>query len=81
MDPVREEFLEPKGMTQGELARKMGVPLQRVNLICNDRRAVTAEAALLLARALGTSPEFWMQLQMNYDLWIARRELARSASR
>jgi len=72
------EFLEPKGMTQGDLAAKMKVPIQRVNAIVNERRAITAETALLLAAVLGTSPEFWMNLQVSVDLWDAKNRARRS---
>jgi antitoxin HigA-1 len=71
-----EEFLKPLGMTQLALAEKMGVPIQRVNTLINGKRAVTAETAILLSRALRTSPEFWMNLQTGCDLWAARRKLA-----
>jgi antitoxin HigA-1 len=74
-----EEFLRPKGMTQGELAERMGVPIQRVNLLVNGRRAVTPETAVLLSRVLGTTSEFWMNLQTAHDLWHAERRLARAA--
>ncbi len=60
---LREEFLGPMKMTQGDLAERMGVPIQRINLLINKQRAVTAETAILLAKALGTAPEFWMNLQ------------------
>lgn len=70
-----QEFLKPLGMTQTELAERMGLQhVQPVNLIINDRRAVTADTALLLARALKTSAEFWMNLQTHCDLWDARRK-------
>ena len=72
---LREEFLGPMGITQAQLAGKMGVPLQRVNTIITGRRTITAETALLLARALKTSPEFWMNLQSAVDLWDARQRL------
>jgi addiction module HigA family antidote len=67
------EFLEPLGITQTEFARRLGIPIQRINTIINGRRAVTAETALLLAAALQTTPEFWLNLQRNHDLWHARR--------
>lgn len=76
---LRLEFLEPMGLTQGQLAERMGVPIQRVNLIVNDRRAITAETAIMLSRALGTSPEFWMNLQMQRDLWLAQQTLQAAA--
>jgi len=74
---LREEFLVPMKMTQAALAEKMGVPIQRVNLILNDKRAITAETALLLAKAFEASPQFWLNLQNNYDLWIAQQKLER----
>jgi len=64
-------------MTQGDLAAKMKVPIQRVNAIVNERRAITAETALLLAAVLGTSPEFWMNLQTSLDLWDAKARARR----
>jgi len=72
---LREEFLTPKKMTQGDLAARLGVPIQRINLLVNGRRAVTAEKAILLAKALGTTPEFWMNLQEQCALWDAQRSL------
>jgi len=63
-----EEFLLPLEMTQLELARKMGVPIQRVNTLINARRDMTAETAILLGRVLNTSSEFWMNLQVACDL-------------
>lgn len=72
---LKEEFLIPLGMTQVELAAKIGVPLQRVNTIIAGRRAVTAETAILLANVFKTSPEFWMNLQTAVDLWEARQKL------
>jgi addiction module HigA family antidote len=71
-----KEFLEPLGLTQVALATRMGVPIQRVNGIVNGRRVVTAETAILLARALGTPPELWLKLQMATDLWAAERRLS-----
>ncbi len=76
---LREEFLGPLKMTQGDLAEKMGVPIQRINLLINERRAVTADTALLLAKALGTTPEFWMNLQQRYDLWAAQQRSQKAA--
>jgi len=72
---LREEFLVPRGMTQVELAARLGVPLQRINTIITGRRAVTAETALLLAKVLKTTPEFWLNLQNAVDLWDARQRL------
>jgi addiction module HigA family antidote len=70
-----EEFLKPVGMSQVELAKKMGVPIQRVNTLINGKRDMTAETAILLSRVLKTSSEFWMNLQVSYDLYEAQRAM------
>lgn len=70
------EFLKPMEFSQVELAHRMGVPVQRVNTLINGKRDVTAETAILLSRALKTSPEFWMNLQDAYDLYEAQEHLA-----
>lgn len=69
---LKEEFLEPLGSTQGELAKAMGVGRKTVNELCGDRRGVTAETAFLLAKVLRTTPEFWMNLELINNLWIAQ---------
>jgi antitoxin HigA-1 len=66
-----QEFMEPMGLTQGVLAEAMGVSRKHVNELCNDRRAVTAPTALILARVFGNSPEFWLNVQRRGDLWEA----------
>jgi addiction module HigA family antidote len=66
-----EEFMEPMGLTQGELAKVMGVQRKHVNELCNNRRAVTAPTALILARVFGNSAEFWLNVQRRCDLWQA----------
>ena len=73
------EFLAPMGLSQGELARRMGVPIQRVNTLIRGKRDMTAETAILLARALKTSSEFWMNLQVALDLFKASKNLERAA--
>jgi len=65
-------------MTQAQLAGKMKVSVQTVNLIVNGRRAITAETALALSRVFETSPELWMNLQAAVDLWNAARRQARA---
>jgi antitoxin HigA-1 len=60
-----EEFLKPLGMSQVEAARRMGVPLNRLNEIVRGERGVEADTALRLSRLLGTSPEFWMNLEIS----------------
>lgn len=73
------EFLEPMDLSQVELARRMSVPVQRVNTLINGKRDITAETAILLSRALKTTPEFWMNLQDACDLYQARERLSRAA--
>ncbi len=74
-----EEFLGPMKLSQVELARRMGVSVQRVNTLVNGKRDITAETAILLSRVLKTTPEFWMNLQDTCDLYEAREHLARAA--
>jgi antitoxin HigA-1 len=66
-----QEFMHPMGLTQGALAKAMGVQRKHVNELCNDRRTVTAPTALILARVFGNSPEFWLNVQRRTDLWEA----------
>jgi len=75
---LMEEFLEPMGMTQTTFAVKVGWTRARLNELIRGKRGVTADAALDLADALGTSPKLWMNLQATYDLDKAQR--ARSAA-
>lgn len=70
------EFLQPLGITQSELAVAINVPFQRVNEVVRGRRGVTPSTALRLSRGLGTTPEFWMNLQLRWDLHRAQREEA-----
>ncbi len=71
-ETLLEEFLSPLGITQVQLAQHIGVPVQRVNEIVRGKRGVTPQTAWLLGQALGTTPQFWVNLQSNYDLAIAR---------
>ncbi len=66
-----EEFLKPLGLTQSDLADSSGLPRKHVNELCRDRRAVTADTALILARVFGNSPDFWLNTQRRTDLWLA----------
>lgn len=76
---LREEFLVPMGLSIRELSRRMGCGPMRVSEIVNGKRAVTAETALRLAAALGTSARFWMNLQAGHDLAKAARSLKLAA--
>ena len=70
------EFLEPMGLTQYRLAQAIHVPQTRIAAIVKHGRAITADTALRLARYLGTSVEFWMNLQSQYDADMAREAIA-----
>ena len=65
------EFMEPLGITQTELAERSGLPRKHVNELCRDRRAITADTALILARVFGNSADFWLNTQRRIDLWDA----------
>ena len=73
------EFLNPLGLSQVAFAEHIGVPVQRVNEIVRGKRGVSPETAWLFAEALGTIPEFWLNLQTNYDLvrYRPRRQVER----
>ena len=66
------EFLEPLGLTQVGLAGHLGIPTQRINELVRGKRGVTPDTAWLLGQALGTSPEFWLNLQSARDLALNR---------
>src|SRR5262245_49702140 len=70
-----EEFRKPSGISQAEGARRMGMSANRLNEIVAGKRSVTAETAVLFAALTGASPRFWLQLQADYDLWHALREV------
>ena len=70
---LREEFLIPLGISQSAFAVRLGVSFPRLNEIINRKRAVTVETALRLARVTGMSAEFWLGLQLDWELWHALR--------
>lgn len=72
---LREEFMRPLGISQSRLASDISVPARRISDIVHGRRALTAETALRLARYLGTSERFWLNLQSRYDLEVERERL------
>lgn len=76
-----EEFLAPLGISQNALARATGVPPRRINEIVLGKRGVTADTAVRLAAALGTSERFWLGLQADHDLEEARRNLGKKVER
>jgi addiction module HigA family antidote len=72
-----EEFLEPMGVTQRELAEAIHVPYQRVNEIVNKKRGITPSTALRLAKFFRVSEDFWLSLQLRWDLYKARKSEAK----
>jgi addiction module HigA family antidote len=70
-ETLREDFLKPLGLTANRVAIELQAQVTRVNDIVRGRRAISADTALRLARYFGTTPQFWMNLQANYDLEVA----------
>ena len=68
-----EEFIEPMGLSQTRVAKEIGVPPRRINEICLHKRAITPDTALRLSRFFGTTPQFWLGLQNDYDLEEAQQ--------
>ncbi len=68
---LSEEFLKPMGLSQNRVAQDIGVPPRRINEIVLEKRRITADTALRLSKYFGTSPQFWLGLQTDYDLDIA----------
>ena len=78
---LEEDFMVPLGISQTRLASDLGVPVRRVHEIVHGKRAITAETALLLARYFGTSAEFWMRLQADYDLQCEQERIGKRLER
>ena len=76
-----EEFLNPLGISQYQLAKDISVPPRRINEIVHGQRSVTADTALRLARYFGTSERFWLNLQSRYDLEVEKDRLGRRLAR
>ena len=76
-DMLLVEFLEPMGITQRELAEAIHVPYQRVNEIVNKKRGITPSTALRLAKFFGVSEDFWLSLQLRWDLYKAQKSEAK----
>ena len=68
---ITEEFMEPLNITQGQLASAMGVSRKTVNEICTNKRSITVDTALMLAKVFGNTPNFWLNIQQRNDLWKA----------
>lgn len=78
---LKQDFLGPLGITQYRLAKSVGVSQRRIGQIVQGRRAISADTALRLALALGTSPQFWMNLQSRYELDLASDALSAKGSK
>lgn len=74
-----EEFLEPFGLSQYELAKRIGVDQARISRITRGKQAITADTALRLSAFFGTTPQFWLRFQEGYDLAVARSQTSTSA--
>ena len=74
-----EEFLEPMKITQVALANHLNIPVQRINEIINGKRGISPETAWLLSQAFKTTPQFWMNLQTNFDLALNRPKQIKQA--
>ena len=72
---LKTEFMEPLGLSANKLGMALGVPANRITQIVNEQRAVTADTALRLSKAFGTSPQLWLNLQTAYDLEVATQEV------
>lgn len=75
---LKEEFLDPHGLSQNQLARDISVPPRRINEIVLGKRGISADTAVRLARYFGTSESFWMGLQADYDVEEAKRALGKA---
>jgi antitoxin HigA-1 len=78
---LREEFLLPLRMSAGALAKACGLPRTRIERIAGEQTGITADTALRLAKALGTTAQLWLNLQTDYDVQIARRDLGKTLDR
>ena len=78
---LREEFMRPMGISINGLALELHVPVTRISEIVNERRGITADTALRLARHFGMSADFWMNLQKDYELILARQKLLKTIER
>jgi antitoxin HigA-1 len=78
---LREEFMKPFGISINGLALELHVPVTRISEIVNERRGITADTALRLARHFGTSADFWMNIQKEYELILTRQKLLKTIER
>jgi len=72
---LREDYIKPLGLTVSEVAQGLGIARKTLSAIVNERAGISSAMAYRLARGFGSSPEFWMNLQTQYDLWQARQSV------
>lgn len=73
---LRDDFIRDLGLSQNEVAKAIGVPSNRINQICQEKRQITGDTAIRLGKYFGTTADFWMNLQKLYDLGLARIKVA-----
>ncbi|MGO9339345.1 MAG: HigA family addiction module antitoxin [Terracidiphilus sp.] len=71
---LKTEFMEPLGLSSYRLAKELHVSAPRINDLVRGKRSITADTAMRLSRYFGTSPQLWLGLQMDHDLWIAAKD-------
>lgn len=76
-DVLLEEFLKPMGISQNQLSKDINVPANRISQIIHGKREITADTALRLGRYFGIEPEFWLNLQVRYNMKIARSKVGK----
>jgi addiction module HigA family antidote len=80
-DILLEEFLEPMGISQAKLARDIKVPPNRINQIINGKREITTDTALRLGKYFGIEPEFWLNLQMRFNMKVVKEKAGKQIER
>ena len=80
-DVLLKDFIEPMEISRYRVAKNMSVPQRRIDLICRGEAAVSAEMALRLGRLFDTTPEFWINLQAQYDLEVAERAVGKTIAK
>jgi addiction module HigA family antidote len=78
---LREEFLLPLNLSAGALAKRMGLPRTRIERIAAEEVGISADTALRLGKALGTTPQLWLNLQADYDLQVAQSEIGKALTK
>jgi addiction module HigA family antidote len=78
---LREEFLVPLALSAGKLARICGVPRTRIERIASEETGITADTALRLSKALGTTAQMWLNLQNSFDMRVAKQEIGKELAR